>query len=88
MLLADRLQTRLNEGNTLSGAGKTTGGDRSFALPLAKAAAAMGIASFFLEFHPDPANAWCETETQIPLNEAESFLTELKKFDDLAKGVN
>jgi 2-dehydro-3-deoxyphosphooctonate aldolase (KDO 8-P synthase) len=39
------------------GAGTTTGGDRTLAPPLARAAAAVGIDAIFCEVHEDPPNA-------------------------------
>ncbi|MGH9458291.1 MAG: 3-deoxy-8-phosphooctulonate synthase, partial [Thermoanaerobaculia bacterium] len=39
------------------GEGKTTGGTRQFARPLARAAAAVGVDGFFMEVHDDPDRA-------------------------------
>ena len=56
-----------------SGAG-TTGGDRQYALPLSKAALAAGAQGLFIETHPNPAEAWSDKATQIPLNELPDFI--------------
>lgn len=56
-----------------SGAG-TTGGDRQFALPLAKAALAAGAQGLFLETHPNPAEAWSDKATQLPLDTLPNFI--------------
>ena len=46
----------------LPGGGATTGGDRRFAEPLARAAVAAGADGLFVEVHPDPANALSDRE--------------------------
>ena len=56
-----------------SGAG-TTGGDRQFALPLAKAALAAGAHGLFIETHPNPSEAWSDKATQLPLKELPDFI--------------
>jgi len=63
----------------------TTGGNPKFILPLAKAAAAVGIASLFLEVHPNPANAKSDAASQLPLERLESVLSVVKKIDDIVK---
>ena len=55
--------------------GAQSGGNREFIPTLARAAAAAGIDGLFFETHPDPANAMSDAATQLPLSEAESFLT-------------
>ncbi|HUG75591.1 MAG TPA: 3-deoxy-8-phosphooctulonate synthase [Acidimicrobiia bacterium] len=58
----------------LPGAGdRTTGGDRRFAEPLARAAVAAGADGLFMEVHPDPASAKSDRETQLPLDRAEAL---------------
>ncbi|MDN5211468.1 3-deoxy-8-phosphooctulonate synthase [Fulvivirgaceae bacterium BMA12] len=56
------------------GAGGTSGGQREFAPYLARAAAAAGVDGFFIETHPDPANALSDGPNMIPLNELAEFL--------------
>lgn len=51
-----------------------TGGDRQFALCLAKSALAAGAQGLFIETHPNPAQAWSDRATQLPLNELSDFL--------------
>lgn len=65
--------------------GDSSGGDRTFIPPLARAAVAVGVAGLFLETHPDPANAFSDKETQLPLEQLESFLSQLKAIDEVAK---
>jgi 2-dehydro-3-deoxyphosphooctonate aldolase (KDO 8-P synthase) len=45
------------------------------------------VAGFFMETHPDPAQAYSDKETQIPLEKMEGLLSTLKKFDTLAKEI-
>lgn len=52
--------------------GSSSGGDRTFALPLACAAASIGVKGFFFETHPDPDKALCDGPNSI-------FLKDLKK---------
>jgi 2-dehydro-3-deoxyphosphooctonate aldolase (KDO 8-P synthase) len=61
-----------------SGRGDSSGGKREFALPLARAALAVGVQGLFVETHPDPANAQSDKETQIPLAEMGAFLRQLQ----------
>lgn len=69
----------------MPGNASTTGGDPKFILPLAKAAAAVGIDSLFLEVHPDPANAKSDAASQLPLKSIENVLSIVKKIDDIVK---
>ena len=48
--------------------GAESGGDRRFALPLARAAVACGVDALFFETHPDPDRALSDAATQIPLD--------------------
>lgn len=65
--------------------GDSSGGDRSFIPPLARAAVAVGLAGLFMETHPDPANAFSDKETQIPLHEMEHLLHQLLQLDVVIK---
>ncbi len=47
------------------GIGPTTGGHRDMALPLARAAAAVGVSGFYVEVHPDPSRAKSDAATQL-----------------------
>ena len=57
--------------------GETTGGDRRFALPLARAAVAVGVDAVFFETHPDPARALSDAATQLPLADVPALLSSL-----------
>ena len=67
------------------GKGKSADGRSSQAKALGTAAAAIGLAGFFIEVHPTPENALCDGASATRLSEFESLLLELKKFDELSK---
>lgn len=50
------------------GLGGSSGGERQFVAPLARAAAAVGIDALFIEVHPDPDCALCDAPNSFPLN--------------------
>ncbi len=57
--------------------GGASGGDRAMALPLARAAAAVGIDALFVETHPDPDNAKSDGPNMIPLSQMGAFLDQV-----------
>jgi len=59
------------------GLGGKSGGDRQFAPFLARAAAAAGVDGFFIETHPNPAEALSDGPNMIPLSELQNFLVDL-----------
>jgi 2-dehydro-3-deoxyphosphooctonate aldolase (KDO 8-P synthase) len=61
----------------LPGGGEVTGGEREFALPLARAALAAGAHAIFFETHPDPDEALSDPATQLPLGAVADFLRSL-----------
>ncbi len=67
------------------GQGGTSGGQREFVPPLARAAASIGVAAIFMETHPDPDNAPSDGPNMIPMDKFEALLSDIKRFDDLAK---
>jgi len=72
----------------MPGSGSQTGGQPKFIAPLAKAAAAVGIDALFLEVHPDPPNALSDAASQLPLNQLEDLLINVKKIDTITKRLN
>ncbi|MEM6298306.1 MAG: 3-deoxy-8-phosphooctulonate synthase [Bacteroidota bacterium] len=56
------------------GAGGKSGGNRAYALPLARAAAAVGVKAFFMETHPNPDKALSDGPNMIPLDDMEKTL--------------
>jgi 2-dehydro-3-deoxyphosphooctonate aldolase (KDO 8-P synthase) len=67
------------------GQGTSSGGQREFAPVLARAALAVGVASVFIETHPDPDHAPSDGPNMIPLREMPALLRRLQDFDRLAK---
>jgi len=65
--------------------GNESGGQPEFIMPLARAAAAVGIDALFLEVHPNPEEAKSDAESQLPLNELKSLLVEIKEIDRVIK---
>jgi 2-dehydro-3-deoxyphosphooctonate aldolase (KDO 8-P synthase) len=52
----------------------SSGGDRRFIEPLARAAVAVGIDALFIETHPDPANAFSDKDCQLPTSELDALI--------------
>ena len=68
------------------GQGASSGGDRRFVPPLARAAVAVGVAGVFIETHENPDRAPSDGPNMVPLAEFESLLRELMAIDAVAKG--
>jgi 2-dehydro-3-deoxyphosphooctonate aldolase (KDO 8-P synthase) len=67
------------------GKGTSSGGQREFAEPLARAAVAAGVDGLFMEVHPDPDRALCDGPNMIPLDEVEGLLRKLKEIYQVIK---
>jgi 2-dehydro-3-deoxyphosphooctonate aldolase (KDO 8-P synthase) len=67
------------------GQGTSSGGDRRFVPPLARAAIAVGVAGVFMETHQDPDNAPSDGPNMVKLEDMEGLLTSLKRIDALTK---
>jgi len=67
------------------GQGSSSGGDRRFVPPLARAALAVGCAGLFIETHPDPDNAPSDGPNMVPLAQMQELLGQLKQLDNLTK---
>ncbi|MFZ2587810.1 MAG: 3-deoxy-8-phosphooctulonate synthase [Alphaproteobacteria bacterium] len=65
--------------------GDSSGGDRTFIPPLARAAVAVGVAGLFMETHPNPEEAFSDKETQMPLGEMPDLLVALQRLDAVVK---
>ncbi len=65
--------------------GAASGGRRHQVAELGRAGIAVGIAGLFLEAHPSPDTARCDGPSALPLDKLESFLAQMKAFDDLIK---
>ena len=67
------------------GLGATSGGQREFVAPLARAAVATGVSGLFMETHPDPANAKSDGPNMWPLARLKPVLEILRDLDQLVK---
>lgn len=70
----------------LPSAGKKSGGQPKFILPLAKAATAVGIDALFLEVHPNPPKALSDADSQLSLNRLKEVLIQVQQIDRVVKG--
>ncbi len=59
------------------GRGGSSGGQREFIPPLARAAMGAGIDGLFMEVHPDPDKALCDGPNSWPLDKVEPLLQQL-----------
>ncbi len=57
------------------GEGTSSGGQREFAEPLARAAVAVGVDGLFMEVHPEPGKALCDGPNMISLDDVDRLLT-------------
>lgn len=67
------------------GRGNTTGGNREYVEPLAKAAVAAGADALFFEVHPDPDHALSDGSNMVKLDDFEDMLARLI---DIYKVIN
>ncbi|GAB4338927.1 MAG: 3-deoxy-8-phosphooctulonate synthase [Desulfobulbaceae bacterium] len=69
------------------GAGGSSGGQREFIPPLARAAMAAGIDGLFMEIHPDPDSARCDGPNSWPLQRARELLEQLLAVRGAVGGI-
>jgi len=62
------------------GKGKTSGGQREFVLPLARAAVAVGVDGLFTEVHDDPDRALSDGPNSLSLEMFEEMLDETQRI--------
>ena len=69
------------------GQGTSSGGDRRYVPPLARAAVAVGVAGLFIETHDDPDRdpLISDGPNMIPLTDLEALLVELMAIDRVVK---
>lgn len=67
------------------GAGKESSGQPEFALPLARAAAAVGIDGLFVETHTNPSEAKSDRATQLPLEIMPKLLEQVLAIREAVK---
>ncbi|MEM1059164.1 MAG: 3-deoxy-8-phosphooctulonate synthase [Verrucomicrobiota bacterium] len=68
------------------GLGTATGGDRTLAPPLARAAVAVGVEGIFLETHPNPDQSKSDGPNLIPLSQLPALLAKLAVIHEAAHG--
>jgi 2-dehydro-3-deoxyphosphooctonate aldolase (KDO 8-P synthase) len=67
------------------GNGLTSGGQREMVPVLARAAAAVGVAGFFMETHPNPNDAPSDGANMIPIDKMAQMLQNLQDIDYITK---
>ncbi len=69
------------------GAGGSSGGQREYVAPLARAAAGAGIEGLFVEVHPNPAEAKSDRDTQLSLAELPALLKQVLTVDAARRAI-
>lgn len=59
--------------------------NRKYVLPIARAACACGINGLFMEVHPSPEDALCDSESMVRLDELEEILIDVKRIESIIK---
>ncbi|MDE2617707.1 MAG: 3-deoxy-8-phosphooctulonate synthase [Burkholderiales bacterium] len=67
------------------GQGTSSGGAREMVPVLARAGAAVGVAGFFMETHPNPDQAWSDGPNAVPLKHMKALLETLVALDQVTK---
>jgi 2-dehydro-3-deoxyphosphooctonate aldolase (KDO 8-P synthase) len=70
------------------GQGQSSGGQKEFAEPLARAAVAVGADGIFMEVHPEPDKALCDGPNMIKIDEMEKILAIVKAIDQLVNSTS
>jgi 2-dehydro-3-deoxyphosphooctonate aldolase (KDO 8-P synthase) len=67
------------------GLGGSSGGQREFVPPLARAAVAVGTAAVFIETHEDPEKSPSDGPNMVPLDQMRGLLEKLREIDGVVK---
>ncbi|MEY4643982.1 MAG: hypothetical protein RLZZ596_813 [Pseudomonadota bacterium] len=67
------------------GQGSSSGGASEMVPVLARAGAAVGVAGFFMETHPNPEQAWSDGPNAVPLKHMKALLESLVELDRVVK---
>ncbi len=70
---------------TPGGGGSVTSGDRRYVMPLARAAAAVGVDGIFFEVHPDPEKALSDSANSVYLKDFKKGLVNIFNIAKCAK---
>ena len=65
------------------GNGTSSGGNRTYVPILARAAAAIGVRSFFMETHPNPDDAPSDGPNMVKLSNMKKIITDLKTLTEI-----
>ena len=65
---------------SMGGSGGSSSGNREYVLPLAKAAAAVGIQGLFIECHPNPDSAPSDGKNMLKLSDMESVMSSILRI--------
>lgn len=68
------------------GRGTSSGGDRRYVPPLARAAVAVGVAALFMEVHQDPDNAPSDGPNMLRIEDLAPLLKRLRAIEEAANG--
>jgi 2-dehydro-3-deoxyphosphooctonate aldolase (KDO 8-P synthase) len=68
------------------GLGSSSGGQRQFVAPLARAAVAVGVDGLFLGVHPDPDHDLSDGPNMVPLHRLEPLLRQLLSLREAIAG--
>ena len=68
------------------GQGDSSGGDRQFIAPLARAAVAVGVDGLFMEIHPQPEKALCDGANSLALTDVEQVLVPIAGIRRVMRG--
>jgi 2-dehydro-3-deoxyphosphooctonate aldolase (KDO 8-P synthase) len=63
----------------------SSGGERKFVAPLARAAAAVGVDAVFLEVHEQPEKALCDGPNSLKLADLPRLLQDIKRIDAITR---
>lgn len=70
------------------GRGGSTGGQRAYVEPLARAATAVGVDALFFETHPDPDRAWSDGPNMVPLDQFGPLLQRLLRIRETVESLS
>jgi 2-dehydro-3-deoxyphosphooctonate aldolase (KDO 8-P synthase) len=65
--------------------GNSSGGEREFAEPLARAAVAVGVDGLFMEVHPEPEKSLCDGSNMVRLDDLEKMMRTITAINKLLK---
>jgi 2-dehydro-3-deoxyphosphooctonate aldolase (KDO 8-P synthase) len=63
----------------------SSGGERKFVAPLARAAAAVGVDAVFLEVHEQPEKALCDGPNSLKLADLPRLIKDIKRIDAITR---